>query len=586
MTSRGVRLGSAVLLLLAGCQAPAPEHAAVTAPSQAAPPVDDTEPLGKLACRDDVDGTVVVTDRGIGGTGVSGNGQAAPGGAQTADRGMGGTGINNSVPGSSQTADRGMGGTGIDNGVPGSSQTADRGIGGTGISAGSVDVPKLRGRAIAERGTGGTGVVGIITGFASICLNGVEVGIKGTALVTQDGVPSRSATLRLGEFAAIDASGSADGLRAVSIAIRHEVSGPVTRAGANLEVAGQRVMLDKGARAPAGLATGDWVAVSGLRDLTGTVHASRIDRREPGKVTLSGRPVNDGAGYHLFNLAMQFAVPPPAAGERVVMTGSYAGGTMRVEALHSDRVVPDSGSNHRLIVEGYGKTTGAELRLSQGLSATIGPNFGAPPPVDQPSVFEFVSDSAASLVAVSWHPSNEGHRGESGAAVTIPPVAVAAPPAVTPPVTAPAVPTVSTPATETAAAATAAPTSSGGESGSSAATASGVPATGSGGRDGSGGDGAGGGDKASKTPAGATHTQTSTGSTSSGTHTSTGAGSGTSGGTSTGSSSGSGNAGSDGASNKASGSGGSTTQSHDAGSSGRGDGTSNGSRGGGGSSNN
>src|SRR6185369_12619780 len=51
----------------------------------------------------------------------------------------------------------GLGGTGISNGGAGGTGVATGGIGGTGISNGGV---------------GGTGIVGVITGFASICVNG------------------------------------------------------------------------------------------------------------------------------------------------------------------------------------------------------------------------------------------------------------------------------------------------------------------------------------------------------------------------------------------------------------------------------
>ena len=66
---------------------------------------------------------------------------------------------------------RGFGGTGsvADRGIGGTGQMADRGFGGTG--------------QVADRGLGGTGIVGTITGFASVCVNGVEVAFDATAPV-------------------------------------------------------------------------------------------------------------------------------------------------------------------------------------------------------------------------------------------------------------------------------------------------------------------------------------------------------------------------------------------------------------------
>ena len=80
-----------------------------------------------------IGGTGIPLSRGIGGTGITANTSA----------GIGGTGIS--------SAQAGIGGTGVTN----------KGIGGTGLEANS--------------GIGGTGIVGVITGFGSICVNGLEL---------------------------------------------------------------------------------------------------------------------------------------------------------------------------------------------------------------------------------------------------------------------------------------------------------------------------------------------------------------------------------------------------------------------------
>lgn len=416
MTRRGAKLGTALLLLLGGCQPPATQAQQGIMPAPASlPPADsaaagDDGAAGRLACRNDIEAMTVVTESGLGmlGHGVPAAGLPGDGTLQTADRGIGGTGVTGGITG-------GIGGTGISGGIGGTGITG--GIGGTGIIGGiggtgldgSVDVTRIRGRAVVDRGLGGTGVVGTITGFASVCLNGVEVGLAGTAMVNVDGVPLPSATLRLGEVAIIDANSKHDGLHAVSITIRHEVSGPVdsvdhTPAGLRLQVAGQQVMLAQGARVPDGLAAGDWVAISGLRDPDRTIRASRIDRRVPGRVFLSGRPVLKDGVWHIGALPLRVVGPAPRAGERQVIAGSLLDGVLLVDVMQPDHVVPANPKDRHFIVEGYASVSGATLRTAQGLQASLGPNFGAAPPGDRPVVLELNADATDNLVAVSWRP--------------------------------------------------------------------------------------------------------------------------------------------------------------------------------------
>ena len=158
---------------------------------------------------------------------------------------------------------------------------SDRGIGGTGAPA--------SGPAISDRGIGGTGIVGVITGFGSVFVNGLEVAYTSTTPLTVDGVPDPDAALRVGQLATIVASDD-HGLNAVSIDVRHEVSGPVTSVSPDvvnpdtetLVVAGQTVAIDSGTQGARTVHPGDWVAVSGLREPDGVIAASRLDPRMPG----------------------------------------------------------------------------------------------------------------------------------------------------------------------------------------------------------------------------------------------------------------------------------------------------------------
>jgi hypothetical protein len=158
----------------------------------------------------------------------------------------------------------GMGGTGI---------SSDGGMGGTGI------------RADAE-----IGLVGVITGFGSICVNGVEVAYDArTSIASADG----SSELAIGQVvavhavaeAAVNPKGNALQLRAERIQILEPAlgrpSGFVPATG-RLQVGAQRVQLDE-ATVLEGvsrqtLAAAAALRVSGLARADGTLHATRIER--------------------------------------------------------------------------------------------------------------------------------------------------------------------------------------------------------------------------------------------------------------------------------------------------------------------
>jgi len=159
---------------------------------------------------------------------------------------------------------------------------ADRGIGGTGA-------PEVQ---TADRGIGGTGIIGVITGFASVCVAGKEVALPDTVPARMDGQPVPLDALRAGQFVAMEATGPADSLQAQQITVRHAVVGPVEAAGSGtMMVAGQSVVL-AGAIGPATNAKpGDWVAVSGLREPDGVILATRVDPAPPGPVLVRGELV-------------------------------------------------------------------------------------------------------------------------------------------------------------------------------------------------------------------------------------------------------------------------------------------------------
>jgi hypothetical protein len=263
---------------------------------------------------------VIQAPGGTGGTG------AAPGG-------MGGTGIG--------TDNGGVGGTG----APVTKRPG--GIGGTGAVAGGVG-----GTGISDDngGIGGTGIVGTITGFASICVNGVEVHFNNNVPVSENGIDTTSTQLAVGQVVAVEAFKSRRGLEAGRISILHVYEGPLTalpRDSMPMRVMGQPVRLASGAQVAAGLRPGDPVRVSGLRDARGEVVASRIDRA-PGLKEASAIGPVDRSGY-LQGLKLS---NHPGPAQEMLVRGQWSGRELDVTQSRPDPSLPFIGRVRNAVIEG------------------------------------------------------------------------------------------------------------------------------------------------------------------------------------------------------------------------------------------
>ncbi|WP_431285421.1 DUF5666 domain-containing protein [Humitalea sp. 24SJ18S-53] len=272
----------------------------------------------------------------------------------------------------------------------------DRGIGGTGMLADGED-----------RGIGGTGIVGVVTGFASICLDGLRVGYApGLPVATPDGMAGPEA-LRVGQVVVIAATERDGRLQARSLTLRHEVAGPVQAvAPGSLRVAGQRVRLGTGL--PAGSADwglGDAVAVSGLRAPDGSITATRIDRLPPGTTaivhgTLTRQP--DGTA-RIDGLALRptAALAGVAAGP-VVASGQLVGGALVPASIRPDLLARDPAAwfgpgVDRFVIETYTGVGGGRVSLGHGISALAPP--GAVPSPIRRGIVELRQESGRGLVA-------------------------------------------------------------------------------------------------------------------------------------------------------------------------------------------
>lgn len=183
----------------------------------------------------------------------------------------------------------GLGGTGNH---PGES---DHGIGGTGRSGEPIPKKAPPTRLATHRsdpsdgsGIGGTGIIGIIAGFGSICVNGQEIHYDANTPISRDGQPGRGNELAIGQRVAVQATAIAQGeFSASHISVLHEVIGPAHFDEQGLSVLGQRIRLNN-ERAETGLSENQLLAISGHRLPDGAILATRIEVRQSAPLTLNG----------------------------------------------------------------------------------------------------------------------------------------------------------------------------------------------------------------------------------------------------------------------------------------------------------
>lgn len=223
-------------------------------------------------------GTSISSNNGLGGTGV------------TSDSGLGGTGI---------TKDNGLGGTGVtnDNGFGGTGITADGGMGGTGISAehggiGGTGDARVTSLLPADM-QGGVAIIGIVTGFASICVIDEEVFYDKNTPVYDNGFATRLSNIATGKMVMLKADKVGGQLRARSIGLFYAIAGPVEHIDIKLNkmlVMGQTVRLNQEMMLQLHQVDANKTVarVSGHRLDNGDIVATRIDIGETGNASTIG----------------------------------------------------------------------------------------------------------------------------------------------------------------------------------------------------------------------------------------------------------------------------------------------------------
>jgi hypothetical protein len=238
------------------------------------------------------------------------------------------------------------------------------GLGGTGIS-------------VADNrngdGLGGTGIIGTISGFGSILVNGLKLEFDRATAVVNDGRPAALDELRVGQVIQGVARRRADGrLYLETLDIQHAVSGPITAIDyktQSMVVLGQNIRLnlagDKAAtKAFRTLRAGDVVSVSGLRLEDGTIVASRVDEQShDGRLIVRGTAddVNAAAvriGALSVPLAPDAAVSPPQAGARVFVSGRMINDAFVPDVIMGGSGLPFTDKVGEVSLEGYAPRSG------------------------------------------------------------------------------------------------------------------------------------------------------------------------------------------------------------------------------------
>ena len=231
-----------------------------------------------------------------------------------------------------------------------------------------------RGTGIGGTGIGGTGIlagtegenlglIGRITGFGSIFVNGVEVEYDQATKVSLAGAPAGVGDLALGQVVEVLARNEQGRVTGSDIRIRYEVAGPVgaiDEKSGTIKVLGQSVVIGTGTirgKGAAGLpGPGALVRVSGFRAGNGLIFASRLEMGKKGDPALlvgrvdsitGGRAVVAGVPVKLDNRS----AGTPRPGDIIRISGRLRGKTLVAGNWRIDPRVPFNGRADRFIIE-------------------------------------------------------------------------------------------------------------------------------------------------------------------------------------------------------------------------------------------
>ena len=233
------------------------------------------------------------------------------------------------------------------------------GLGGTGIKVAQAN-PR-------GDGIGGTGIVGTISGFGSIIVNGLELEFNNSTTVVSDGRPATLQDLRVGQVVQGVARSRDGKLTLDTLDIQHAVTGPISavdQATQTMTVLGQRIHLNLGGDKAAldafkTLQAGDVVSVSGQRLADGTIVATRVDQKhDDGRVFLRGdvsavTATSVRIGALDVPMAADITVTAPKAGGRVFVAGRMINGVFMPDVINGSGALPFGANVADVSLEAY-----------------------------------------------------------------------------------------------------------------------------------------------------------------------------------------------------------------------------------------
>lgn len=250
----------------------------------------------------------------------------------------------------------GIGGTGVtakESGVGGTGAIANEGgIGGTGVTA-----------------EGQTGVItGTITGFGSICVNGIEIHYRTTTPVVDIGNTDIPDDLAIGNLVNAKVTGLDSEVTASEIRRMYAVQGPVSDidlSGQRIRILGQRVSVNSNTHfagfhnereLEAQIQTDDYLVVSGLRRSGGEIIASRIEKIHARLTTSVMGPVTEitAEGFRIYgiNIDTNRSITL-VTGQQVYVSGRFDGDTLTAERVIETSNIQIPSVGEIVIMEGY-----------------------------------------------------------------------------------------------------------------------------------------------------------------------------------------------------------------------------------------
>lgn len=234
----------------------------------------------------------------------------------------------------------------------------DYGIGGTGLVAQNIS-------------SEGIGVIGEITGFGSIFVNGIEVENDVSTIISVNGRKVLKRDFEIGEVVEILTRDEEPLTNAILINVRHEVIGPVSgidHSRKRFTILNQDVLVEN---LPANIETGVFLAISGFRDGDGQIHATHIAAAKPGSVLVRGQLDRSQNSLSMHGLDLAFPVQPEPEIHELKIEGTLVEGKINVTRAFPDKITSFKGAS-TWILQGFPDSYASAWKDNEGLKTISG----------------------------------------------------------------------------------------------------------------------------------------------------------------------------------------------------------------------